>query len=99
MSGAEAKALARAERNKERRRALRDELYEAIARGEISIPDAVRKMRKIAGRTQAEYARLVGVSPRILIELERGIGNPTVKTLTKILAPFDLELGLRRRRR
>jgi transcriptional regulator with XRE-family HTH domain len=53
--------------------------------------------RKIAGRSQADYARLVGVSPRSLIELERGIGNPTIKTLAKILAPFDLEVGLRRR--
>lgn len=94
-----ARARARAERNKEKRRALRDELYEAIARGDISIPEAVRTMRKIAGRTQAEYARLVGISPRILIELERGIGNPTLKTLAKILAPFDLQVGLRRRRK
>ena len=78
-------------------KALRDELYERIARGDISIPEAVRAMRKIAGRTQPEYARLVGVSPRILKELERGIGNPTLKTLAKILAPFDLEVGLRRR--
>lgn len=61
--------------------------------------DAVRMMRKIAGRTQVEYARTVGVSPRILIELERGIGNPTLKTLAKILAPFGLEVGLRRRPR
>lgn len=94
---ARARADARAKRDKERRAALRDELFEQIALGTISIPAAVRTMRKIAGRTQAEYARLVGVSPRILIELERGIGNPTLKTLTKILAPFDLEVGLRRR--
>lgn len=92
-----ADARARGARSKERRAALRDELYERIARGDITIAAAVRTMRTIAGRTQAEYARLVGVSPRILIELERGIGNPTLKTLTKILAPFDLEIGLRRR--
>lgn len=59
---------------------------------------AVKMMRKIAGRSQADYARLVGVSPRVLIELERGIGNPTVKTLQKLLAPFDLELTVRRSR-
>ena len=89
----------RAQRSKERRAALRDELYERIAEGRISLGEAVRMMRKIAGRTQKEYAHLVGVSPRILIELERGVGNPTVKTLAKILAPFDLEVGLRRRPR
>jgi DNA-binding XRE family transcriptional regulator len=94
---AAAAARARTKRSKERRSALRDELYERITRGDISIADAVKVMRKIAGRSQADYARLVGVSPRILIELERGIGNPTLKTLAKILAPFDLEVGLRRR--
>ncbi|HVH44927.1 MAG TPA: helix-turn-helix transcriptional regulator [Labilithrix sp.] len=85
--------------SKERRRALREELYERIARGDISLVDAVKTMRKVAGRSQADYAKLVGVSPRILIELERGIGNPTIKTLAKILAPFDLEVGVRRRPR
>lgn len=91
------KVRARAKGSKEHRAALRDELYERIAAGTVSIPEAVKTMRKIAGRTQAEYARLIGVSPRILIELERGIGNPTLKTLAKIVAPFDLEVGLKRR--
>lgn len=86
-----------AEEKKAKRRALRDELYERVTRGDISIVDAVKMMRKIADRTQVEYAREVGVSPRILIELERGIGNPTIKTLAKIFAPFGLEPSLRRR--
>jgi DNA-binding XRE family transcriptional regulator len=86
-------------KSKERRAALREELYARVAAGDISLVDAVRMMRKIAGRSQADYAKLVGVSPRILIEFERGIGNPTIKTLAKILAPFDLEVGVRRRPR
>lgn len=85
--------------SKERRAALRDELYERVARGDISLVETVKAMRKIAGRSQADYARLVGISPRILIELERGIGNPTMKTIAKLLAPFDLEIGVRRRSR
>lgn len=83
----------------DRRRALREELFAQIDAGEVSLVDAIKKMRKIAGKTQADYARLVGVSPRILIELERGIGNPTLKTLAKILAPFQLEITVRRRPR
>jgi DNA-binding XRE family transcriptional regulator len=97
--GTKARTRARAARSKERRAALREELYARIAQGDVSLVDAVKTMRKIAGRSQAAYARLVGVSPRILIELERGIGNPTLKTLSRILAPFDLEVGLRRRPR
>lgn len=81
---------------KERRHALREELYDRVGLGDISLADAVRMMRKVAGRTQVEYARAVGISPRILIELERGIGNPTLRTLEKILAPFGLEVGVRR---
>lgn len=82
-----------------KRAALRDELYERVERGDVALVEAVKMMRKIAGRSQAEYARLVGVSPRVLIEFERGIGNPTVKTLQKLLAPFGLELTVRRSRR
>lgn len=88
-----------AEAKKKKRQALRRELYERIDRGDITIIEAVKMMRKVADRTQIEYAKDVGVSPRILIELERGIGNPTMKTLAKIFAPFGLELGLKRRPR
>ena len=86
-------------RNLERRAALRTELVERLDRGDLDLVTAVKMMRKIAGRTQLRYAKLVGVSPRILIEFERGLGNPTVRTLQKILAPFGLELTARVRPR
>ena len=82
--------------SKERRSAHREELYERAARADLTLVQAVKLMRKVAGRSQAEYARLVGVSPRVLIEFERGIGNPTFNTLQKLLAPFGLELTVRR---
>lgn len=83
---------------KDRRAALREELYERIDRGDVTLTEALKMMRRIAGLTQPEYARLVGVSARVLIEFERGIGNPTVKTLERIFAPFGVELTLRRGR-
>ena len=82
----------------EDREALRRELYERIDRGDVGLVEAVRMMRKVAAKTQAEYARLVGISPRVLIDFERGVGNPGLKTLGRILAPFDLELTVMRRR-
>ncbi|MGO8994467.1 MAG: helix-turn-helix transcriptional regulator [Polyangiaceae bacterium] len=82
---------------KEERIALRTQLYDRAKRADLGLVEAVRMMRKIAGKTQAEYATLVGVSPRVLIDFERGVGNPTVKTLEKILAPFNLEITVRRR--
>ncbi len=84
--------------NPERRSELRRELYDRIDRSDIGLVEAVRLMRRVANKTQLEYARLVGVSPRILKEFERGIGNPGMRTLERILAPFNLELTVRRRR-
>jgi transcriptional regulator with XRE-family HTH domain len=83
---------------KEDRVVLRSQLYERAKRADVGLVEAVRMMRKIAGRTQAEYAALVGVSPRVLIDFERGVGNPTVKTLEKMLAPFNMEVTVRRKR-
>lgn len=85
--------------DRDERAALRRELYALIERGELGLVEAVRMMRKVAGKTQAEYARLVGISPRVLIDFERGVGNPGLKTLERILAPFNLELTARRRAR
>jgi DNA-binding XRE family transcriptional regulator len=82
----------------EDRAALRRELYDRIDRGDVGLVEAVRAMRKVAGKTQAEYARMVGISARVLIDFERGVGNPTKESLERILAPFHLELTVRRRR-
>lgn len=89
---------AKQRKDRERRAALRRELYERIDRGDMGLIEAVRSMRKIIAKSQVEYARLVGVSPRILKELERGVGNPTLETLRKILRPFRLDVGIRRAR-
>ncbi len=51
-------------------------------------------MRRITGLTQPEYARLVGVAPRALIDVERGVANPTLETLEKIGRSFGLRVGL-----
>jgi predicted transcriptional regulator len=80
----------------EARAALRRELYARVDRGDIGLVEAIKTMRKIVGKSQDDYARLVGVSPRILKELERGVGNPTLATLRKIMRPFRLDVGVRR---
>jgi transcriptional regulator with XRE-family HTH domain len=69
--------------------------FDALDAGEIpSLPDTVRRMRKSIGLTQTEYAKLAGVAPRVLMDLERGAGNPTLNTLEKLAAPFGLRVGL-----
>ena len=79
-----------------KRAAERRALYERAKRGELSLVEAVRMMRKIAGKTQAEYARMVAVSPRVLIDFERGVGNPTLRSMQRMLTPFGFELTVRK---
>ena len=69
-------------------------LIEAIGNNELTLGQAVRRMRNITGMSQRAYAeRIVGIAPRILAELELDAGNPTVETLNKIGRPFGYTVG------
>ena len=70
------------------------ELIDAIENHELALGEAVRRMRKISGMNQKAYAeRIIGISPRILAEIERDEGNPTMETLNKIGRPFGYTVG------
>jgi len=72
---------------------MKEALYRDLARGDVGIREATRRMRKILGMNQKEYAQKVaGISPRILSEFENGSGNPTLATLEKIASPFGLKV-------
>ena len=72
---------------------MKEELYRDLARGDIGIREASRRMRKILGMSQKEYAqKIADISPRILSEFENGSGNPTLATLEKIAIPFGLKV-------
>ena len=76
----------------------KQKLKDGIKRGELTIGQATRQMRKITGKSQKDYARtIVGISPRVLAEIERDIANPTIKTLNKIGRPFGFVAGFVRR--
>ncbi len=86
--------LDKAERDAERTR-----LYDDLEAGRIGIPEAVRRMRAVAGMSQAEYAaRVAGISKTALAQIEQGKGNPRLSTLQAIGAAFGLDLGFVRRR-
>jgi len=71
---------------------MKEELYRDLAQGDIGIREATRRMRKILGMNQKEYAQKVaGISPRILSEFLSGSGNPSLATLEKIAIPFGLK--------
>lgn len=72
--------------------AARRELYDELRRGALDLRTAVKRMRRIVGLSQADYAKLIGLSPRVVIDFERGVGNPTLRTLEMLGRPFGLEV-------
>jgi DNA-binding XRE family transcriptional regulator len=81
-------------RKPEEIRREKEALYADIDRGLLTIGQATRRMRKIVGMTQTEYAeKILKIYPRVLMEIERGRGNPTLETLQKIARPFGLKVG------
>jgi DNA-binding XRE family transcriptional regulator len=79
--------------DREAEHALRQQFYERIQRGDISVAEAVKSMRRISLLTQAEFAKHRGVSLRVLKEIEAGTANPTLETLNRIGAIFGLRVG------
>jgi DNA-binding XRE family transcriptional regulator len=73
--------------------ALRRAFYEGIERGDMSIPEAMKAMRRMTGLTQEEFATHRGVSRRVIQDIERGTGNPTVESLNSIAKLFGLQVG------
>ncbi|KDB10261.1 transcriptional regulator, XRE family [Burkholderia sp. lig30] len=72
---------------------LRRAFYERIERGDMSIPEALKAMRGMTGLTQEEFAAHRGVSRRVIQDIERGTGNPTVDSLNSIAKLFGLQVG------
>lgn len=74
--------------------ALRSEVAAKIPVSDLPIGETIRNMRISIKRSQAEYASLCGVSPRVLADIEAGSGNPTLKTLQALLQPFACDIGV-----
>jgi DNA-binding XRE family transcriptional regulator len=81
-------------RTTEEIRAEKEALYTDIDAGLLTLGQATRRMRKIVGMTQKEYAeKILRMYPRVLMEIERDHGNPTLETLNKICTPFGLQVS------
>src|SRR6266540_324014 len=78
----------------------KEALYAELEAGRLTLGQATRRMRKIVGLTQVEYAeKVLKIYPRVLMEIEKDPGNPTLETLEKIARPFGLKVGFVRQRR
>jgi transcriptional regulator with XRE-family HTH domain len=84
---------------REKQETLRRTFYERFDQGNMIISEAVKAMREVTGLTQAEFAAHRGVSRRVIQDIERGTGNPTVDSLNSIGKLFALKVGFVRIRR
>ena len=73
---------------------LREKLAKQVPESDASIAEILKLMRLITRKSQAEYAKLCDVAPRVLADIESGKGSPTVETLGKLLKPFGYRLGV-----
>ena len=79
--------------NADELRAKKLELFDCLASGKLTIGQATKEMRKMTGLTQPEYAqKVLGIYPRVLMDIEKDKGNPTLDTLNKIAKPFGLRV-------
>ena len=74
--------------------ALRKKLLTWVPQASADIPLLMKTMRLITRKSQAEYAKLCDVAPRVLADIETGKGSPTVETLEKLLRPFGYRVGI-----
>lgn len=56
------------------------------------IGENIRKLRKMAGLTQIEFAKEIGISQGTLSDIEQGNCNPSVDTALSIHRRFDVDL-------
>ena len=74
--------------------ALRESLLTMVPETQAQIGPLVRTMRIASRCSQREYAKICGVSPRVLMAVEAGNTKVQVETLEKLLSPFGYRVGV-----
>jgi transcriptional regulator with XRE-family HTH domain len=77
----------------------KQKVYEEIESGNLALGLALKSLRRSIGKSQSEYAKLAGVTIRIIRDFEQNRANPTLSTINKMFKPFGLEVYLKRTRR
>jgi len=72
----------------------RQALARAAANAELRLPGAFRLLRKALDMNQETFGRLFKMTRRQVSELENGMGDPKVSTLTRIARVYGMEVGL-----
>lgn len=74
---------------RERRRILSDK----AAAGHLRFPHDLREIRLAFGKSQEEFATLIGLTRRQIADMERGVANPTYETIMRIGRLFGYQLA------
>lgn len=61
----------------------------------LSVADAVSEARAKAGISQSELAARTGIDQSDISKLERGIGNPSISTLSRLASAMGMKLNIR----
>lgn len=71
-----------------------DEHYTAERDRLLRLSRALATARQNCGLTQTQLAELTGVQQSEISRLERGQGNPTLETLTRLVRPLHARIAL-----
>ena len=69
------------------------EKYDALG-PEFTVMQAMINARKEKGMTQKELAEVTGISQADISRLERGTGNPSIKTLQRVASALQMALKI-----
>lgn len=58
----------------------------------MSLIEVIKERRSVLGISQLDLAEMAGISLATVKDIERGTGNPSMKTVTKILEVLGLEM-------
>ena len=61
----------------------------------MDLREVVRERRGILGISQLDLAEMAGISLATVKDIERGVGNPSMRTVTRILEVLGMEMEFR----
>lgn len=64
----------------------------------MNLREVVKQRRGVLGISQLDLAEMAGISIATVKDVERGVGNPSMKTVTRILEVLGMEMEFRIRR-
>lgn len=58
----------------------------------MDLREVVKERRGVLGISQLDLAEMAGISLATVKDIERGAGNPSMKTVTRILEVLEMEM-------